>query len=92
MIKIIANQKIDLSKEEYEYYIELEKVFGKSSFDGLFKTNDLGQIIFVMPPPSNPTAMILIYYFLNVMLNQRLRKMEDWANVIDERIKKLEEK
>lgn len=94
MIKAIANQKIDLSSEEYQYYLELEKTFGKDAFLNLFKTNDSGQIISVIPQSAAPTAMIIIFFFLNVMYNQRLRKLDIWINKIEDfetRIKKLEE-
>lgn len=93
MIKAIANQKIDISKAEYEYYLELEKVFGKDAFVGLFKTSDSGQIISVMPSQNSETAMVLIFFLLNVMYNQRLRKLDVWINkieLLDERLKKLE--
>lgn len=92
-MKIIANQLIDLSAEEYKYYLELEKNFGKDSFFNLFKTNELGQVIAVFPSSNNPTAIILIFFFLNIMFNQRLRKLENWMKKIDnleERLNKIE--
>ena len=95
MIKAIANQKLDISKEEYDYYLALEKSFGKGAFVGLFKTNSNGQIIAVMPPQAGQTAMILIFFLLNVMFNQRLRKFDTWMTKLDkleERVVKLEDK
>jgi hypothetical protein len=83
MIKAIAHQKLDLSKEEYTYYLELEKSFGKDAFVGLFRTNDRGHIVSVMPPQAGPTAMILIFFLLNVMFNQRLRSFEGWMKEIE---------
>lgn len=94
MIKAIANQKIDLSSEEYQYYLELEKTFGKDAFLNLFRTNDEGQIISVIPQSTAPTAMIIIFFFLNVMYNQRLRRLDAWINKVEDlenRIKRLEE-
>lgn len=88
LIKAIANQKIDLSQEEYDYYLELEKHFGKDSFLNLFKTNKNGRIISVLPSQNSQTAMILIFFFLNVMLNQRLREMDAWVY----KVEKLESK
>lgn len=93
MIKAIANQKLDLIQEEYEYYLELEKVFGKDAFLGLFKTNKKGRITSVIPSHTNPTAMVLIFFLLNVMLNQRLRSVDSWSSKIENlesRINKLE--
>ncbi len=83
-MKVIANQLIDVSPEEFAYYQELEKNFGKDAFLGLFKTNEQGQIIAVIPSINHPTAMVLIFYFLNVMFNQRLRKLVGWGNKIGE--------
>lgn len=95
MIKAIANQKIDVSQEEYNYYLELEKTFGHQAFVGLFRTNEDGQIISVIPQSSAPTAMILVFYFLNLMFNQRLRKLDSWiskSEALEKRIAQLEEK
>jgi len=93
MIKAIANQKLDLNKEEYKYYLELERNFGKEAFVGLFRTNEKGQITSVMPPQSGPTAMILIFFLLNVMFNQRLRRFDSWMTrmeSLEDRVVKLE--
>lgn len=88
MIRAIANKKLDLNQDEYEYYLELEKAFGAQAFIGLFATNDSGQITSVIPATNTPTAMVLIFFFLNVMFNQRLRKLEVWMD----RLERVEEK
>lgn len=93
MIKAIANKKLDLTKEEYDYYLELESNFGKEAFYELFKTDDVGHIIAITPSPSQPTAMLLIFFLLNVMHNQKLRKLEDSIskiNILESRIAALE--
>lgn len=95
MIKAIANKKLDLTKEEFDYYLELEKSFGKDSFYDLFKTNDDGVITAITPSPSQPTAMLLIFFLLNVMHNQRLRKLDSWVEKLDKleaRVASLEKK
>jgi hypothetical protein len=94
MIRAIANKKLDLTQEEYTYYLELEKAFGKEAFIGLFKTNKKGIIISVIPSNTNPTAMVLIFFFLNVMLNQRLRNIDEGLaklSTLEQRISKLEQ-
>jgi hypothetical protein len=83
MIKAIANQKLDLTKEEFEYYQELEKNFGREGFYGLFKADDNGNITAITPSPSQPTAMLLIFFLLNVMHNQKLRKLDSWVEKVD---------
>ncbi len=93
MIKAIANQRLDLTKEEFEYYQDLEKNFGKDAFLGLFKSNEDGHIIAITPSPSQPTAMLLIFFLLNVMHNQKLRKLDAWVEKLDKmdaRIQALE--
>jgi hypothetical protein len=95
MIKAISNKKIDLNQDEYNYYLELEKAFGKEAFIGLFKTNKDGMVISVTPSSANPTAMILIFFFLNVMMNQRLRSIDKGLlslTSLEKRISKLEKK
>lgn len=76
MIRAIANKKLELSKEESSYYDDLEKVFGADAFRGLFASDKNGKITAITPSPSQPTAMVLIFFFLNVMMNQRLREFE----------------
>ena len=93
MIKAVANKKLDLSKEEYTYYLELEKAFGKDAFIGLFNTDKMGRIISVTPSISTPTATVLIFFFLNVMLNQRLRNIDNGLATLtnlEKRVVKLE--
>jgi len=80
MFKVISNQKVDVSKDEYDYYLELEKVFGKDSFSGLIKTNDKGHITSILPPISSTVPVVLILFFQNLMFNQRLRSFEKWIN------------
>ncbi len=95
MIKAIGNRKIDLTQEEHDYYLELESAFGKEPFVGLFKTDKNGIIISVTPSNTNPTAMILIFFFLNVMLNQRLRSIDKGLSglaSLEKRISKIEKK
>nr|BDD46197.1 hypothetical protein 31 [bacterium] len=77
MIKVIANRNIDLSKPEWEYYLTLEKAFGKNAFIGLFETDKKGQVVAVTPPAGKPSSMVLIFFLLNVQLNQHLRKLTD---------------
>jgi hypothetical protein len=92
MLKAIANQKIEISKEEYSYYLELEKIFGKEAFIGLFKTDDNGYVTSVLPKTSNPMAMIVVFFLLNVMFNQKLRQLDGWMTTTNIRISDLEDK
>ncbi len=95
MIKIIANRDIELSKDEWEYYQEIEKTFGDKAFVGMFETNKEGYITMVRPPLGKPTSMILIFFLLNVQFNQRLRQLADGITSVRDlevRINKIEKK
>ncbi len=98
MIRAIANKRLDLSKEEYHYYLELEKNFGKEVFKGLFESDERGIIISITPSPAEPIAMVLIFFLLNVMMNQRLRGLEELNELrdkvasLEKRVEKMEKK
>jgi len=91
MIKAIANKKLDLTKEEYEYYLQIEQNFGKDAFHDLFKTDESGHITAITPSPSQPTAMLLIFFLLNVMHNQKLRKIDAWVDKVDKLDQRIQE-
>lgn len=95
MIRAIANKKLDLSNTEYGYYQELKNAFGEDSFKGVFTTDANGHITSITPSTTQPMAMAIIFFLLNVMLNQRLRKIDTSLSQIeefDQRLKKIEEK
>ncbi len=95
MIKIIANRDIELSNEEWEYYLKLEEAFGKNALMDMFETNKQGHILMVKPPIKNPTALILIFFLLNVQFNQKLRSLTDGLiNIrdLEARVEKIEKK
>lgn len=93
MIRAVASKKLALTDEEYEYYKQLRSAFGDDEFRGLFYTDDNGNITSIAPPASKPTAMVILFFLLNVMLNQRLRGIDKVVKKIDNlerRIKRLE--
>lgn len=89
MIKAVANKRLELTNEEYAYYLELEKNFGKEAFRGLFESDEHGKIIAVTPSPSQPTAMVLIFFLLNLMVNQKLRELGTLVERIEDAEKRL---
>ncbi len=93
MIRAIANKRIDLTDDEFEYFNTLKEAFGEDTLLDLFKTNKHGEVTAVTPNVSSPTNITLIFFFLNVTMNQRLRKVESTLNKIakiEERLSKLE--
>lgn len=94
-IRNIANTKILLTKEEFQYYENLSKIFGPESFVGLFQTNSSGCIIQVSPSLQKVTPVPIIYFLLNVSFNQRMRRLDSFIDKVDNmerRIKKIEDK
>jgi hypothetical protein len=94
LIRAVANKRLDLSDEEFSYYQSLEESFGKDEFSGLFSTDEAGLITFISPSPERPTAMVIIFFLLNVMMNQKLRSIDDGLSKLSDlerRIKYLEE-
>lgn len=93
MIIAFANKKLEVSSEENEYLMTLQDTFGEDTFIGLFKTDEDGLITTITPSPAKPTQVIVLFFLLNLMLNQRLRKIDSSRiEKLEERIKQLEEK
>jgi hypothetical protein len=95
MIKVIANREVELSKDEWDYYQTIESAFGKNAMMGMFETDKRGQITIVKPPVSSPTSQILIFFLLNVQMNQKLRHLTDGLRSfkdLEDRVAKLETK
>jgi hypothetical protein len=108
LIRAVGNKRLELSDSEFEYYCSLKEQFGGSEFIGLFKTDKNGIITFVNPPVNKNVPLGVIFFLLNVMMNQRIRVLDKKINkVLDleikvdnffqvnnivERIEKLEQK
>ena len=93
MIKLINNKPVEMSNEECSYCDELQKVFGKNVFDNSFSSDADGRIIAVTPSTTDPTSLIIIFFLLNLTMNQRLRAMDitfDKINILEKRISELE--
>lgn len=97
MIIAFANKKLEVNQEEKEFLLSLQATFGEDSFIGLFQTDGEGLITSITPSPARPTQMIILFSLLNLMLNQRLRKIDNSKiQQLENRIamleKRLEEK
>lgn len=93
LIREIEGRIVDMTNEEFAYYSSLAKKFGKDVFRDLFESDAGGRIITLTPSAEKPTAILVIFFFLNLMLNQRLRAIDYKLSKIDElekRISKLE--
>lgn len=76
MIRAVGNKRLDLSESEYSYFLSLKEAVGANHFVGLFETDKNGLITAVMPPVNKGINIMVIYFVLNIMLNQRIRLLE----------------
>ena len=75
MIRAVNNKRLDLNSEEYEYYLRLIETFGQQDFVDLFSTDKNGQITSITPPVDRQISLGVMFFVLNVMMNQRLRAL-----------------
>tara|TARA_B100000131_G_scaffold322655_1_gene377432 strand:+ start:3568 stop:3870 length:303 start_codon:yes stop_codon:yes gene_type:complete len=94
MKKAIANKLLDITSDEYKYIVELQEAFGEDVFLGLFTSNDEGIVTSITPNVNRPVPMAVVFFILNIMMNQRLRDIDSFSSRIRElgdRLKKVEE-
>jgi hypothetical protein len=84
MIKAVANKKLDLSDDEYKYILDLQNLFGKEIFNGLFISDDYGIIQSVTPSLERSVPMAVIFFTLNIMMNQRLRNIDSFSKKLND--------
>lgn len=81
-MKIIDYKQVDMIEEEYEYYNKIVESFtygtfsGKEQFHDTFEVDDDGCISIIRPPLGKETAWAVLVFLQNLMINQRLRRME----------------
>lgn len=82
MIRVIDHKGVDMTDEEFEYYTKLVHEFtygnnnGKDQFHDMFDVDGDGCISFVRPPLKKEVGWAVIVFLQNLMINQRLRRME----------------
>lgn len=79
MKRVIDYKQVDMTEEEFAYMEQLLKEFpdGKSQVRGLFEVDGGGCITVLKPPVRRQIAWGLLFFFQNLMINQRLRRMEE---------------
>jgi len=82
LIRAVGNKRLELSDDEFRYYCSLKEQFGESDFVGLFKTDKNGIIISVNPPVNKTISLGIIFFLLNVMMNQRVRVLDKKINKV----------
>lgn len=82
MIRAVANKPLDLTDDEFEYYMQIVEAYGANVFQETFITDEEpsspqhGLITMVTPPFNKNLPMGVIFFLFNVMLNQRVRKFD----------------
>lgn len=98
MIRAIDNKPLDLSDDEFEYYLALIQAFGNDIFQNLIEVDEdelssqYGFITFVKPPINMTLPIAVIYFAFNIMNNQRIRELDKLINIYKEKIKEMETK
>lgn len=71
-----------MADEEYEQYQELVNAFtdgtysGKNQFHDMFEVDGDGCVTLIKTPPGRQIGWGIIFFLQNLMINQRLRRME----------------
>ena len=74
-----------MTNEEFKYYESLVEEFtvpnrsGKEQFVDIFDVDSDGCISIVRPPLKKEIGWAIILFLQNLMINQRLRRMERWV-------------
>jgi len=80
--EIIDHKSVDMMDEEYAYYKKLVEEFtigmsnGKDQFRDLFDVDGDGCITLVRPPIRKQIGWGVLFFIQNLMINQRIRRME----------------
>jgi hypothetical protein len=91
--QIIDHKSVDMTDEENTYYKKLVEEFtigmsnGREQFRDLFDTDNDGCITFVHPPIRKQIGWGVLFFVQNLMINQRIRRMErkveEWTKRFD---------
>lgn len=95
MKRIVDFKYVDMTNEEYQYYKNLineftyDTVDGKDQFRDTFDVDGDGCITLIRPPLKKQMSWAVLFFLQNLMINQRLRRMEKRIEVINERTKNV---
>ena len=81
-LHVIDYKQVEMNEEELEYYQDIVKEFtsgaysGKEQFRDCFEVDGDGCITIIKPPVKKQTAWAVLFFLQNLMINQRLRRLE----------------
>lgn len=79
--RIISNQKVEMTDDEWELYENICKSYskpnfkGENLFNGLFKSDEGSGIIMFLIPPTTFTSFEVFFFLASLMQQQHLRQM-----------------
>lgn len=78
MKRVIDYRQVEMTDEESTYLEKLLSEFpdGKDQLRGLFEVDGDGCIVMVTPPVRKQISWGVLFFFQNLMINQRLRRLE----------------
>jgi hypothetical protein len=98
-IKIIDNQKVEMTDDEFQYYQDICKNYdrpnyqGKEIFKSLFEVDDRGIIVFIKPPSTRQTSMEAYLFITSIFWHQHMRllhqKVDNFLSSSREEFNKL---
>lgn len=91
-LRVVDFKQLDMTDEEFAYYNQLVEAFsdgnysGKNQFHDMFDVDNDGCITMIRPPIGKEVGWAILVFLQNLMINQRLRRLEKWARSLkDER-------
>lgn len=88
MIKVIDFKGVEMSQEEYDYYQKITQDFtndninGKDYFHDVFEVDEDGCISMLKFSTNLEIPWLVIVFLQNLMINQRLRRIEKKMEII----------
>jgi hypothetical protein len=79
MIRAVANQKLDMTNDEYRLYEQIVSSYDSSDCDGdflfhdLFVSDDSGMITCLIPPSVRNVPLQVFLFLISLMVQQQLR-------------------
>jgi len=94
-MKLVGNKNIDITDEEYDYYLKLIERFkdenstGEIYFQSLFDTDKNGFITLIRTDKSIPWAVL--FFAQQIMINQRLRISDSLMGPVKKTLGRLDD-
>lgn len=99
-IRIVANQKLSMTEDEWRMYQDICRSYDRPNFKGedlfkdLFVSDDIGRIVLIKPPSKSYTSMEVFLFIISLFQQQHTRVMYDeitkLANEVRNKLKELD--